>query len=116
MKKYLAIFLGSTASMDKWKELPEEERVLKEKAGFEGWTQWIKDNEKSIVEVGSPLGKTKHVDKNGVSDLRNNLGAWTLVQAESHEEAAKLFENHPHYMIMPGDSIEVMECLPIPKM
>ena len=27
---------------------------------------------------------------------------------------AKLFENHPHFAIFPGDSIEIMESLPIP--
>ena len=36
--------------------------------------------------------------------------------SESHEAAAELFANHPHFMIFPGQSVEVMECLPIPKM
>lgn len=66
--------------------------------------------------MGSPLGKTKRVDKNGISETRNELGAWTIVEAESHEAAAKLFLNHPHFMIFPGESVEVMECLPMPKM
>jgi len=116
MKKFLAVFLGSAASMDKWRQMPEEERKPKEKAGMEAWMQWMKDHEKSTVEMGSPLGKTKHVDKNGVTDIRNDMGAWVVVQAESHEEAAKMFLNHPHFMIFPGDSVEIMECLPIPKM
>ncbi len=115
MKKYLAVFLGTAAAMEKWKQMPEEERKPKEKAGMEAWMKWSKDNEKSILD-GSPLGTTKHVDKNGTTNVRNEMGAWTLVQAESHEEAAKLFENHPHFMLFPGDSIEIMECLPIPKM
>jgi hypothetical protein len=37
-----------------------------------------------------------------------------IVQAESHEAAAKLFENHPHFTIFPGDSVEIMECLRLP--
>ena len=49
-----------------------------------------------------------------VSDARNNLAAYTIVQAESHEAAAKIFENHPHFAIFPGDSVEIMECLPLP--
>jgi hypothetical protein len=36
------------------------------------------------------------------------------VRADSHEAAARIFEGHPHFMIFPGDGIEVMECLPIP--
>ena len=31
-----------------------------------------------------------------------------------YPDAAKLFLNHPHFMIFPGDRVEVMECLPIP--
>jgi hypothetical protein len=27
-----------------------------------------------------------------------------------------MFEGHPHFTIFPGESIEVMECLPIPGM
>jgi hypothetical protein len=28
----------------------------------------------------------------------------------------KLFENHPHFTIFLGQSIEIMECLPLPDM
>ena len=42
------------------------------------------------------------------------MAAYTVVQAESHEAAAKLFLNHPHFTIFPGDGVEIMECLPIP--
>lgn len=116
MKKYLAVFLGSAASMDAWKQLPEAEKKVKEQVGMQDWMKWMQDHEKSIVDGGSPLGKTKHVDKKGVSDVRNEMGAWVVVQAQSHEEAAKMFENHPHFMIFPGDSVEIMECLAMPKM
>jgi hypothetical protein len=37
-----------------------------------------------------------------------------VVCADSHEAAATLFENHPHFMIFPGESVEVMPVLPIP--
>jgi hypothetical protein len=37
-----------------------------------------------------------------------------VVRAESHEAAVKLFENHPHFAIFPGDGVEVMPVLPIP--
>jgi len=66
--------------------------------------------------LGSPLGQTKRVDKKGVTDTRNELGAWTVVKAKSQEDAAKLFLSHPHFMIFPGDRVEVMEGLPIPGM
>jgi hypothetical protein len=42
------------------------------------------------------------------------MSAYALVQAESHEAAAKLFEGHPHFTIFPGDGVEVMQVMPIP--
>jgi len=33
---------------------------------------------------------------------------------ESHAAAARLFENHPHFAIFPGESVEIMPILPIP--
>jgi hypothetical protein len=31
-----------------------------------------------------------------------------------HEAAAKLFENHTHFVNFPGESVELMPVLPIP--
>lgn len=42
------------------------------------------------------------------------MTAYKIVRAELHKAAAKLFENHPHFMIFPGKSVEVMPVLPIP--
>ena len=61
-------------------------------------------------------GKTKRAAPNGIYDIKNSMTVYVIVQAESHEAAAKLFENHPHFTTFPGDSVEVMECLPMPQM
>jgi len=55
------------------------------------------------------------VSNSGIADTRNNLAAYTVVQAESHDAAAKLFEGHPHFTLFPGDGVEIMECLPTPS-
>ena len=68
----------------------------------------------AIVAMGGPLGKTKKVSQGGVEDISNDIGAFTVVRADSHAAAAKLFENHPHFTIFPGDSVEIMPVLPIP--
>lgn len=116
MKKFLAIYLGTAEDFEKYKAMDETMRKEKDRSGMDAWKKWATDNKSSIVDMGSPLGKTKHIDKSGISDTRNELGAWTVLEAESHEAAAKLFENHPHFTIFPGKSVEVMECLPMPGM
>ena len=42
------------------------------------------------------------------------MTAYTVVAAESHQDAATMFMDHPHFTIFPGEAIEVMECMPIP--
>lgn len=114
MKKYLAIYLGSPAAMEKWTALSEPAKLDRQKEGIRVWASWAEKNSKLISDVGNPLGKTKRIDKSGVSDTKNQMTAYTIIEAESHEQAAKLFMNHPHFEIFPGESIEIMECLPLP--
>jgi len=115
MKRYLAVYTGSPEAMDAWKALDPDERQEREHAGMVAWVQWLQKHAGAIVEQGSPLGKTKQVSAKGINDVRNNMGAWTVVQAESQEAAARMFENHPHFAIFPGEAVDVMECLPLPQ-
>jgi hypothetical protein len=115
---YLAVFLGSKTSprMQAWLALSDDERRKREQEGIAAWTAWAQKHQASIATMGGPLGKTKKVSERGIEDVTNELGAFTVVTAESHEAAAKLFENHPHFTIFPGESVEIMPVLPIPGM
>ena len=114
---YLAIFLGVKNSQRRaaWDALPEAERRTKEQEGIAAWRAWAEKHQSAIVTMGGPLGRTKRVSQSGLSDVSNQLGAFTVVQADSHEAAARMFEKHPHFMIFPGDAIEVMPVLTIPS-
>jgi len=117
MKKFMAVYIGTAAAREKYNQRFSDpvRRKSQEQAGMTAWSRWVKDNSDSIVDVGTPLGKTKRASPEGISDFRNNLVAYTIVQAESHEAAARMFENHPHFTIFPGDSVEILECLPMPE-
>jgi hypothetical protein len=113
---FLAVFLGNKASprMAAWNALPEAERRAKEQEGIAAWKAWVEKHHTAIVGMGGPLGKTKKITKRGIEDIINEMGAYMVVRADSHEAAAGLFEKHPHFMIFPGESVEVMPVLPIP--
>ncbi len=117
MKKFLAVYTGMPDAFEKFqKQFPDaEQRQAREKAGMDGWMQWMVTHQESIADIGGPLGRTKRIAATGISDIRNNLAGFTLVQAEAHEAAAALFLQHPHFTLFPGDGVEVMECLPIPQ-
>jgi hypothetical protein len=113
---YLAVFLASKTSprVKAWMTLPEAERRAREKEGIALWKAWVEKHEAAIVTMGGPLGKTKKITQRGIEDTSNEMGAFMVVRAASHEAAAKLFEKHPHFTIFPGESVEVMPVLPIP--
>jgi hypothetical protein len=113
---YLAVFLGSKTSARRaaWDALSEADRRAKEKEGVAAWKAWVEKHQAAIVSMGGPLGKTKKASAKGIEDTSNQMGAFTVVRADSHEAAAKLFDKHPHFSIFPGDAVEVMPVLPIP--
>src|ERR1700731_2974046 len=113
---YLAVFLGSKTSpkMAAWTALPEEERRAKEREGIAAWKAWVEKHQGAIVGMGGGLGNSHLATQRGLGDVSNELGADTVVSAESQEAAANLFENRPHFVIFPGESVEVMAFLPIP--
>lgn len=115
MKQFLAIYIGTAAAFEKWNQLDEGKRKEREAAGFDAWTSWMTRHASIIVDQGGPLGKTKRISPEGMADIKNVMTGYVTLRAESHEAAAKLFENHPHFTLFPGDSVEIMECLPMPK-
>ena len=115
MKKFLAVFTGSLPPWTRGRPWIPPQREQKERAGMTAWKEWAATHAKDIVDQGSPLGKTRQVSAKGIADIRNNLGAWTVVQAESQDAAARMFEKHPHFMLFPGEAVEGDECLPMPE-
>jgi hypothetical protein len=118
MKKFLAVFIGSQSSekFTAWNALPPAQREAQHKAGASAWHAWVAKHQTAIRDGGGPLGKTKTVNAQGITDTRNLLTGYTVLEAESHEAAARLFENHPHFSMMPGECVEIMEILAIPGM
>ena len=103
---FLAVFLGSKTNsrMTAWNALPEAEQLAKQKEGIAAWKAWAEKHQSAIVGMGGPLGKTKKVSQRGIGDTSNEMGAYMVVRADSHEAAAELFERHPHFTIFPGES------------
>ena len=114
MKTFLALFMGSGNPADAAAFEAAPDRDARVGQGMAAWGQWMADHATSIVDSGGPVGKTKRTGRDGVSDISNTVGGHVVLQAESHEAAAQMFLNHPHFMIFPGDRVEIMERLPIP--
>jgi len=116
MKNFLAIYLADPAGTGRaaWDRLDEATRKARMESGMKAWHGWMSAHKDAVVVAGGPLGKTKKASPSGISDTKNAMTGFVVVQAETHEDAAAMFKDHPHFTIFPGESVEVMECLPIP--
>jgi len=113
MKEFMVLYMAPGAAYEAGRKncTPEQQRE-----SMDAWIAWMDGHEKSILDGGAPLGRTVRVDATGVSDTKNEVGGYSIVEAESHEAAAKLFgHDHPHLQ-MPGAWIEIVEIMDIPGM
>lgn len=111
MKKFLVLYRAPVDAFDKMMQATPEEQ----KAGMDAWMAWGQKAAPSIVDMGAPLGKAMKVTPNGGAAIRNDLGGFSIMQAESKEALAAALKGHPHFMT-PGGFIEITEMMQIPGM
>jgi hypothetical protein len=109
MKKFLVLYKAPIAAFEQMMNATPEQQ----KAGMDAWTAWGKSAANLIVDMGAPLGKAVRVTPGGASPVRNDLGGYSILQAESKEALAEALKGHPHFMT-PDGFIEVTELMPMP--
>jgi hypothetical protein len=111
MKKFLVLYKAPASSFEQMKKATPEQQ----KTGMEAWMAWSKKAASTIVDMGAPLGKSLRVTKTSSSPSTNDLGGYSILQADSKEALAATLKDHPHFM-MPKGTIEIVELMPIPGM
>jgi hypothetical protein len=115
MKKFLVTYLAPASVIDEWKRTePEKRRQAEQKMQGE-WKKWMSDHATMFADTGAGVGKTKRVTAQGTADTRNDIMLYAVIEAESHDAAARTFHDHPHLQI-PQASVEVMEINPLQGM
>ena len=108
MSKFLVLYEAPVAVLDEWMKTPPEKRKAEEEKMMAEWKKWISENASKFADQGAGVGRPKKVAASGVTDTRNDILLYAIVNAESLDAAAKIFRSHPHLQI-PQSSIEVME-------
>ena len=112
MPKYLVLYKSTTTS----EELMANSTPEQMEAGMQAWMEWSQRTGDALLDLGSPLGNGKKVTTDGATDGGAHIGGYSVLQADSIDEATALVKDHPHFMT-PGDSaILVLEYMPIPGM
>lgn len=106
-KKFLVLYLAPVEVLASWaKTDPAVKKAAEEKMRAE-WQRWMSDHAKMIT-LTEAAGKTKETTSAGIADTKNDIMLYSIVEAESHDIAAKAFARHPHLQI-PQSSIQITE-------
>lgn len=108
MPRFVAVYTMKPEDLAAFRAQPKSEQEAIDKAGLKAWEEWAKRNAAAIVATDVMVGKTKRVSKTGITDAPNQIAGFVIVEAVDITAAARLFEDHPHIAIFPGDGIDVM--------
>jgi hypothetical protein len=111
MKKFFVLYMASPAGFKKVMAQMGKMTPAQQKESMEEWASWSKG--KGVTDMGAPLGKTKRVKAKSIADAKNEVGGYSIIQAKSHADAAKKMQSNPHFKMIPGGWIDVMEIMPM---
>jgi hypothetical protein len=111
MKKYFVFYMASADDFKKVVDGMANSTPEEREKSMQEWGEWMKSS--GVVDGGAPLGKTKKVTATEISDMRNEVGGYSIIEAESHDDAAKKMQTSPHFKMIPGGWVEVMEVMPM---
>jgi hypothetical protein len=111
MKKFLVLYLSETSAAEMMANATPEQA----KAGMEAWMQWSNRAGSAIVDLGMPLGNPTQIAASSSGASKSKVSGYSIVQADSMDAARKVLNGHPHTM-MPGNTIDLLEFLPMPGM
>lgn len=108
MPRFLAIYTMKPEDFASFRNLSKTEQDAIDTAGVKEWAEWEKRNAAVILDRGGMVGKTTRLTKAGIANATNPICGYLIVEAESAEAAAQLFQDHPHITVFPGDGVDIM--------
>ena len=110
MAKYMILYLSSESARDMMSGATPEQM----KAGMDAWMAWAGKAGDAIVDMGTPTAHATHAGPRSIPGVEEITG-YSILQADSPAAVTAVLDGHPH-LDMPGNTIEVLELLPMPGM
>lgn len=111
MSRFLVLYRSPVTAAEQMDVTPEQA-----KAGMDLWMGWAQQAGNALIDFGMPLGEGKNVTVNGASDSTADIRGYSILEAESVDDAVTLLKDHPHFHSPGESSIEVLEFVTIPGM
>jgi len=111
MPRFLAVYTMKPEDLARFRSLPKAEQNAIDAVGFQQWVDWEERNATFFPDRGGMVGRTTRVTKDGIAQAVNPFCGYIVVEADTIDAAARLFENHPHFTVFPGDGVDIMPFL-----
>ena len=108
MQRFVAVYTVKPEAIAAFRARPKFEQKAIDEAGLIAWEEWRARNAAAIIASDLMVGKTKRVTETGIVDARNQIAGFVIVEAADITSAARIFQDHPHITVFPGDGIDVM--------
>lgn len=108
MPRFLAVYTIKPEDVASFRSLPKAEQDAIDAIGVKQWAAWEERNAVSILDRGGMVGKTTRITRDGVAKAVNPFCGYLVVEAETADAAARLFHDHPHITVFPGDGVDIM--------
>ena len=109
MPKFIALYRSPFPAADMLKSVTPEEM----QEGMKQWQAWVEKCGDAIVQVGSPTGQGVSGARSGNSptDAKDRVTGYSILHADSPDDALNLLEGHPHLGWHEDCRIDVQELL-----
>ena len=108
MKRFIVIYHSPQDAVEQMMQATPEEQAK----GMEVWMQWAERMGDNLIDLGTPLTSGQSLKPDG-SDRPSgsDIAGYSILQAESMEEAVKLLQGHPHLGWNAACTIDVHETM-----
>ena len=108
MPKYLYLYRGPQPDMSS--VTPEMGQAV-----MDEWNAWFGTVGEAMKDGGTPLMPGGNVGANSSGAAPVDANGYSIVEAADMAAAKAMLKGHPHLKI-PGNSVDVLEMMPIPGM
>lgn len=110
MSKYIVIYHAPAEVMAQMTNATPEER----EEGMKPWMAWAEKCGDQLVYLGTPLvGGAKLLPGGGSEASTRDVAGYSILEADSMDDAKALLEGHPHLGWNAGCEIEIHESVPL---
>lgn len=111
MKNFVILYYAPISAVEQMSNASPEEM----EEGMKAWMAWARDCGDGLVDLGTPLAGGQSVTQAGGSPSERGVCGYSVLRAETIEDAKTMLDGHPHLGWDAACEIEIHESMSLPS-